>query len=69
MQSEPIAIDDLRALDSAAAAARLSPLPDIRVAQLLRALGPGRAVAILDRCLQRAVRGDAPALAKAAVAH
>ncbi|MEP6510726.1 MAG: magnesium transporter [Dokdonella sp.] len=49
MQSEPIAIDDLRALDSAAAAARLSPLPDIRVAQLLRALGPGRAVAILDR--------------------
>jgi magnesium transporter len=36
-------------LDSDAAAARLAPLPDEVVARLLRTLGPGRAVAILDR--------------------
>ena len=49
MQPETVSIDELRGLDSEAAAARLSPLPDDAAAQLLRALGPGRAVAILDR--------------------
>jgi len=41
--------NDLRGLDAEAAAARLSSLPDADVAAQLRALGPGRAVAILDR--------------------
>jgi len=42
-------VNDLLDLDAGAAAARLSALPDAEVAQHLRALGPGRAVAILDR--------------------
>jgi len=41
--------DELRALDADSAVARLSPLPDEKIAQLLHDLGPGRAVAILDR--------------------
>lgn len=49
MQGESITIDELRALDADAAVVRLSDLADARVAELLQALGPGRAVAILDR--------------------
>ncbi|MET0225357.1 MAG: magnesium transporter [Dokdonella sp.] len=41
--------DSLRALDADEAVARLGALPDATIAQLLRTLGPGRAVAILDR--------------------
>lgn len=41
--------NDLLDLDASAAAARLSTLTDAEVAQRLRTLGPGRAVAILDR--------------------
>ncbi len=42
-------VDDLLDLDAEEAAQRLSAMPDAEVAQLLRRLGPGRAVAILDR--------------------
>ena len=49
MPPETPSIPELRELDSDSAAARLSPLPDNTVAELLRELGPGRAVAILDR--------------------
>ena len=49
MPSDTVTIDELRELDADAAVARLTPLPDAAVAQLLRALGPGRAGAILDR--------------------
>ena len=49
MQAQPVTIDELRALDTDAAVVRLAPLPDPAVASLLHALGPGRAVAILDR--------------------
>jgi magnesium transporter len=49
MQPETVTIDDLRVLDTDDAAHRLAPLPDTSVADLLHALGPGRAVAILDR--------------------
>jgi magnesium transporter len=49
MQGESITLDELRALDADAAVARLSALADTRVAELLQARGPGRAVAILDR--------------------
>jgi len=41
--------DELRELDADSAVARLTPLPDARIAELLHELGPGRAVAILDR--------------------
>lgn len=49
MQPDTIAIDELRHLDADGAATRLTPLPDASIAGLLRTLGPGRAVAILDR--------------------
>jgi magnesium transporter len=41
--------DELRELDADSAVARLTPLPDDAIAKLLHVLGPGRAVAILDR--------------------
>ena len=41
--------DELRELDADGAVARLTPLADARIAELLHELGPGRAVAILDR--------------------
>lgn len=44
-----VELDALRELDADAAVARLAPLDDLEVAALLHALGPGRAVAILDR--------------------
>ncbi len=49
MSSNSITPDSLRALDADEAVARLGALPDATIAQLLRTLGPGRAVAILDR--------------------
>ena len=49
MQPPDVDVDELRALDSEDAAARLAPLPDASVARLLQEIGPGRAVAILDR--------------------
>jgi len=47
--ADGLSIEELRALDADGAAARLAPLPDARVAELLGGLGPGRAVAVLDR--------------------
>ncbi len=44
-----VTVDELRDLDADDAVARLAPLPDASVARLLHSLGPGRAVAILDR--------------------
>ncbi len=41
--------DELRRLDADAARSRLQPLADADVARLLGEIGPGRAVAILDR--------------------
>jgi magnesium transporter len=41
--------DELRELDADSAVARLTPLPDDVIARHLHDLGPGRAVAILDR--------------------
>jgi magnesium transporter len=41
--------DDLRELDADSAVALLAPLPDDAIARLLHDVGPGRAVAILDR--------------------
>ncbi|MEO7064952.1 MAG: magnesium transporter [Dokdonella sp.] len=49
MPADNLTTAQLRELDSDSAAALLSPLPDAAVAILLRELGPGRAVAILDR--------------------
>jgi magnesium transporter len=49
MHQPTVTIDELRPLDADAAMAQLMPLPDAEVARLLHALGPGRAVAILDR--------------------
>ncbi len=49
MQPDNVSIEDLRELDADGAAAQLAPLPDETVATLLRGLGPGRAVAVLDR--------------------
>jgi magnesium transporter len=49
MHSKNLTIDELRELDSDGAVARLMPLPDATVIGLLGELGPGRAVAILDR--------------------
>jgi len=40
---------DLRELDADSAVARLTPLTDEAIAELLHDVGPGRAVAILDR--------------------
>ena len=42
-------LDALRDMDAEAAARRLSAFPDTQIADLLQALGPGRALAILDR--------------------
>jgi magnesium transporter len=41
--------DELRELDADSAVARLTPLADDAIAKLLHDVGPGRAVAILDR--------------------
>lgn len=49
MQTPTLTTDELRELDADAAVMRLSALPDVAVARLLHSLGPGRAVAILDR--------------------
>ncbi|HEY6545763.1 MAG TPA: magnesium transporter [Dokdonella sp.] len=49
MSEHPVSPEDLRELDAAAAVERLAALPDAKIAELLRAAGPGRAVAILDR--------------------
>lgn len=49
MPERPVTPEDLRELDADAAMERLSALPDSSIADLLRSLGPGRAVAILDR--------------------
>jgi magnesium transporter len=49
MQASSPSADDLRELDADSAVARLTPLSDEAIAQLLHDLGPGRAVAILDR--------------------
>lgn len=49
MPERPVTPEDLRELDADAAVERLTPLPDSSIAALLRSLGPGRAVAILDR--------------------
>jgi len=49
MQPDNVPIEELRELDADGAAARLDSLPDDTVATLLRGIGPGRAVAILDR--------------------
>ncbi len=48
MPMDAVTADELRDLDADAAVARLFPLPDAAIARLLHALGPGRAVAILD---------------------
>jgi magnesium transporter len=49
MQASLPSVDDLRELDADDAVARLGPLADDEIARLLHELGPGRAVAILDR--------------------
>jgi magnesium transporter len=49
MQQQTVTVDELRDLDVDDAVKRLAPLPDASIARLLHALGPGRAVAILDR--------------------
>lgn len=49
MPERPVTPEDLRELDADAAVERLASLPDASIAALLRSLGPGRAVAILDR--------------------
>lgn len=49
MPQESVTLDELRDLDSDGAVARLAGLPDTTIADLLREIGPGRAVAILDR--------------------
>jgi magnesium transporter len=49
MRASSPSADVLRELDADSAVARLTPLPDHEIAALLHGLGPGRAVAILDR--------------------
>jgi len=49
MRASSPSADDLRELDADSAVARLAPMPDDAIAALLHGLGPGRAVAILDR--------------------
>ena len=49
MADASVTIEELRDLDADHAVTRLAPLPDATVARLLSRLGPGRAVAILDR--------------------
>lgn len=49
MPAAPPTLEELRELDASDIARRVSALPDTLVAQHLRALGPGRAGAVLDR--------------------
>jgi len=49
MEATVHSADELRELDADSAVARLTPLPDADIAKLLHDVGPGRAVAILDR--------------------
>lgn len=49
MDTPTASADELRELDADGAVARLTPLADDAIAHLLHDLGPGRAVAILDR--------------------
>jgi len=49
MNADEPRTDDLRTLGAEVAAARLSGLSDARVVELLQGLGPGHALAILDR--------------------
>ncbi len=49
MQEKGSLLDELRDMDADAAARRLKALPDENIADLLDDLGPGRALAILDR--------------------
>ena len=49
MPPESVTADELRKLDSDGAVKRLAPLSDEAIANLLHEIGPGRAVAILDR--------------------
>ena len=49
MDASAQSADELRELDADSAVARLTPLDDATIAGLLHELGPGRAVAILDR--------------------
>jgi magnesium transporter len=49
MQGQTTPLDELRDMDAEAAARRLTSLPDREIAGILDALGPGRALAVLDR--------------------
>lgn len=49
MPDPSLLLDELRDMDAAAAARRLDALPDGEIADVLSALGPGRAPAVLDR--------------------
>lgn len=49
MQEVGSLLDEVRDMDADAAARRLAALPDAEIAQWLNDLGPGRALAILDR--------------------
>ena len=49
MQGQTPPLDELRDMDAEAAARRLSSLSDREIAGILDALGPGRALAVLDR--------------------
>lgn len=49
MQDQTPLLDELRDMDAEAAARRLATLPDATIAELLHAIGPGRALAVLDR--------------------
>ncbi|HOX71380.1 MAG TPA: magnesium transporter [Dokdonella sp.] len=49
MQDHASLLDELRNLDAVAAANRLADLPDHTIINLLQAIGPGRAFAVLDR--------------------
>ncbi|GAA0704797.1 magnesium transporter [Dokdonella soli] len=49
MQQDNVTIDELRELDADGTVTRLAPLPNPAIARLLHGLGPGRAVAIMDR--------------------
>ena len=47
-ESTPL-LDELRDMDAVAASKRLSTFPDVEIADILQAMGPGRALAVLDR--------------------
>lgn len=49
MQDDSLLLDELRDMDTEAAARRLSDHPDQSIVALLQALGPGRGLAVLDR--------------------